>query len=40
MEKLIEIVYDFLIEAIQLSSFVILELGVKPVRLKQAGGER
>jgi hypothetical protein len=39
MEKLIEIVYDFLIEAIQLSSFVVLEVGVRPVRLKQAGDE-
>ena len=34
MKKRIEIVYDLLIEAIQLSSFVVLELGVSPVRLK------
>jgi hypothetical protein len=34
MEKLIEIVYDLLVEAIQLSSFVVLEFGVSPVRLE------
>ena len=34
MKKLLEIVYDLLIEAIQLSSFVILEFGVGLVRLK------
>ena len=34
MKKLIESVYDFLIEAIQLSSFVVLELGVSSVRLE------
>ena len=34
MKKLVEIVYDFLIEAIQLGSFVILEFGVRPVRLQ------
>ena len=34
MKELIEIVYDLLIEAIQLSSFVILEFGVGLVRLK------
>jgi hypothetical protein len=34
MKKLIEIVYDLLIEAIQLRSFVILEFGVGSVRLK------
>jgi len=28
MEKLIEIVYDLLVEAIQLGSFVVLEFGV------------
>ena len=40
MKKLIEIVYNLLIEPIQLSSFVVLELGVSPVRLKYAGSER
>ena len=34
MEKLIEIIYDLLIEAIQLGSFVVLEFGVSPVRLE------
>jgi hypothetical protein len=34
MEKLIEIVYDLLIEPIQLGSFVVLEFGVRPIRLK------
>jgi hypothetical protein len=34
VKKLIEIVYNLLIEPIQLSSFVVLELGVSPVRLK------
>jgi len=34
MKKRIEIVYDLLVEAIQLSSFVVLELGVSPVRLE------
>jgi hypothetical protein len=36
MEKLIEIVCNFLIEIepIQLGSFVVLEFGVRPVRLK------
>ena len=37
---MVEIVYDFLIEAVQLGSFVVVELGVRPVRLKQTGGER
>src|SRR5215813_5702973 len=32
VKKLIEIVHDFLIEAIQLGSFVVLEFGVSPVR--------
>jgi len=40
MEKLIEIVSDLLIEALQLSSFVVLEFGVSPVRLKRTGSER
>ena len=39
MEKLIKSVYNFLVEPIQLSSFVILELGVRAVRLKQASGK-
>jgi hypothetical protein len=34
VKKLIEIVCDLLIEPIQQSSFVVLELGVSPVRLK------
>ena len=34
MKKLIEIVYDLLIEAIQLGSLVLLEFGVGPVGLK------
>ena len=34
VQKFIEIVYNLLIEPIQLSSFVVLELGVSPVRLK------
>jgi hypothetical protein len=34
VKKLIEIVYNLMIEPIQLSSFVVLELGVSPVRLK------
>jgi len=34
MKKLIEIVCDLLIEAIQLSSFVVLEFGIGAVRLK------
>jgi len=34
VKKLIEIVYNLLIEPIQLSSFVVLELGVRPVRLE------
>jgi len=34
VKKLIEIVYNLLIEPIQLSSFVVLELGVSPVRLE------
>jgi len=34
MKKRIEIVYDLSVEAIQLSSFVVLELGVSPVRLE------
>jgi hypothetical protein len=34
MKKLIEIVYDFLIETIEMRSFVFLEFGVSPVRLK------
>jgi hypothetical protein len=33
-KKLIEIVYDLLIEAIQLGSLVVLEFGVGPVGLK------
>jgi len=33
MKKLIEIVCNLLIEPIQVSSFVVLELGVSPVRL-------
>ena len=32
MKKLIEVVCDLLIEAIQLGSFVVLEFGVSPVR--------
>jgi hypothetical protein len=40
MKKLIEIVYNLLIEAIQLGSFVVLEFAVGPVRLKQPGCER
>ena len=34
VKKPIEIVYNLLIEPIQLSSFVVRELGVSPVRLK------
>ena len=34
MEKFVEIVCNLLIEAIQLGSFVLLEFGVRPVRLK------
>ena len=34
MKKLIEIVYDLLIEAIELGAFVVLEFGVSPVRLQ------
>lgn len=34
VKKPIEIVYNVLIEPIQLSSFVVRELGVSPVRLK------
>ena len=34
VKKLFEIVYNLLIEPIQLSTFVVLELGVRPVRLK------
>ena len=33
MKKFIEIVDDFLIEPIQLGSFVVLELGVRPGRV-------
>jgi hypothetical protein len=33
MKKLIEVVYDLLIKAIQLSSFVVVESGVGAVRL-------
>ena len=33
MKKLFEIVCNLLIEPIQVSSFVVLELGVKPIRL-------
>ena len=40
MKKRIEIVYDLLIEAIQLGAFVVLEFGVSAVRLKQPGSER
>jgi hypothetical protein len=40
MKKFVEIVYDLLIKAIQLSSFVVLEFGVGAVRLKQPGCER
>jgi hypothetical protein len=32
MKKLIEIVYDLLIGAIKLRSFVVLEFGVRPVK--------
>jgi hypothetical protein len=34
MKKLIEIVYDLLVEAIELGSFVVPEFGVSAVRLK------
>jgi hypothetical protein len=34
MKKLIEIVYDLLVEAIELGSFVVVEFGVRPVRLE------
>jgi len=34
MKKFIEIVYDLLIKAIELSSLVLLEFGVRPVGLK------
>ena len=34
MKELIEIVSNLLIEAIQLGSFVVLEFGVRPIRLK------
>ena len=34
VQKFIEIVYNLLIEPIELSSFVALELGVSPIRLK------
>ena len=40
VQKFIESVYNLLIEAIPLSSFVVLELGVSPVRLKQPGCKR
>ena len=40
MKKFIEIVGNLLIEAIQLGSSVVLEFGVSPVRLKQAGSQR
>jgi len=40
VKTLIEIVYNLLIEPIQLSSFVVLEFGVSPVRLEQPGSER
>jgi hypothetical protein len=40
MEKFIEIVCNLLIEVIQLGSFVVLEFGVRPVRLEQPGSER
>jgi hypothetical protein len=33
-KKLIEIVYDLLIKAIELGSFALLEFGVRPVGLK------
>jgi len=39
VKKLIKIVYNLLIEPIQLSSFVVRELGVSPVRLKYASSE-
>ena len=34
MKKLIEIVYNLLVEAIQLCSFVVGNFGVSPVRLQ------
>jgi hypothetical protein len=34
MKKLIEIVDDFLIEPVQVGSFVVLEFGVSPVALE------
>jgi hypothetical protein len=34
MKRLIEIVYDLLVEAIELRAFVVLEFGVSPVRLE------
>jgi hypothetical protein len=34
MKKLIDIVDDLLVEAIELGSFVVLEFGVRPVRLE------
>ena len=40
MKKFVEIVCDLLIKAIELSSLVLLEFGVRPVGLKQAGSER
>jgi hypothetical protein len=40
IEKLIEIVCNLLIEAVQLGAFMVLEFGVGPVRSKQPGGER
>ena len=40
MKELIEIVSNLLIEAIQLGSFVVLEFGVRPIRLKEAGSQR
>jgi hypothetical protein len=34
VKELIEIVYDLLIEPIQLGSFMVLKFGVKPIRLQ------
>jgi len=33
MEELVEVVCDFLIEAIQLGSFVVLDFGVRPCKV-------
>jgi hypothetical protein len=39
-KKVIEIVYDLLIKAIELGSLILVEFGVGPVGLKYVGSER